>query len=213
MDGIRRIDEWKRIAEVLPSDYTLVHALGTAPDLPALEVLAQAGEPLALGDLCLRFARPRFEVLHELHEAWRRGLLAVDATPHELARPADTSPADMLVRTAHTLLDERQWDEAAALLRSTLDLDPYHEEARKLLHRARSDQLEALYQELPPYRVPLRRGTEPPQALSTRERYLWTRIDGTRDVGALTVMTPLGELETLRALKKMTHLGLISFRS
>jgi hypothetical protein len=214
MDGMRRIDEWRRIAEILPSDYALVHALGRAPELQVLEALANEGEPIALGDLCLRFARPRFEVIEELYDAWRRGLLAVDAVPQQITRPANVSPTEMLVNNAGALLEEKQFDEAAALLRSALDLDPYHEIARRLLHRARAEQLEELYQEFPPYRVPSlvdRAGRDSP-SLSPRERYLLARVNGDRDVGALTVMTPLGELETLRALKKFHHLGVVSFR-
>lgn len=215
IDGVRRMDEWRRMTKVLPSDYTVVHALGRAADLPALEALAESGEPLALGDLCLRLPRPRFEIIGDLFQAWRRGLLAIDSTPQQIASKRHKSPIDMLVHTATLLLEEKQFDEAAALLRSALDLDPYHADAHKLLHRARADQLEELYQEFPPYRVPLPRdvGDKPASpALSPREHYLLSRVDGRWDVGALTVMTPLGELETLRALKKFHHLGMISFR-
>ncbi len=216
MDGMRRIDEWRRIAEILPSDYTLVHALGRAPELHVLEALAKEGEPVALGDLCLRFARPRFEVIEELYDAWRRGLLAVDAVPQQITRPAHVSPTEMLVDNARALLDEKQFDEAAALLRSALDLDPYHDTARRFLHRARAEQLEELYQQFPPYKVPaLTTATGPGRdspMLTPREKYLLARVNGNRDVGALTVMTPLGELETLRALKKFHHLGVVVFR-
>jgi hypothetical protein len=215
IDGVRRMDEWRRMAKVLPSDYTVVHALGRAADLPALEALAEAGEPLALGDLCLRLPRPRFEIISDLFQAWRRGLLAIDSTPQQIASKRHKSPIDMLVHTATLLLEEKQFDEAAALLRSAIDLDPYHSEAHQLLHRARADQLEELYQEFPPYRVPVPTGgvgTSDTPVLSPREHYLLSRVDGRWDVGALTVMTPLGELETLRALKKFHHLGVITFR-
>jgi hypothetical protein len=54
-----------------------------------------------------------------------------------------------------------------------------------------------------------------PQAkgLAPRERYLFMRIDGRRDVAALTVMTPVGELETLRALEKFERMGLVGMKS
>jgi len=50
------------------------------------------------------------------------------------------------------------------------------------------------------------------KALAPRERYLFMRIDGRRDVAALTVMTPVGELETLRALEKFERMGLVGMR-
>jgi uncharacterized protein DUF4388 len=216
IDGMRRLDEWRRVAQVLASDYTVVHALGPAPDLLAHEALRARGEPAALGDLCLELGRPRFEVMEELYAAFQRGLLAVDGVPQQMRLgPRHRSPADMLVQNAVTLLDEKQFEEAAVLLRSVLDLDPYHDRARVLLHRARAEQLEELYLQFPPFRVPRcripRDGSDPKAAaLTPKERYLLSRIDGQRDVGALTVMTPLGELETLRLLKKLSHIGVVA---
>ena len=40
--------------------------------------------------------------------------------------------------------------------------------------------------------------------------YLLQRIDGKWDVASLTLVTPLGELETLRLLKKLLHKRLIA---
>jgi hypothetical protein len=214
IDGMRRVDEWRRVAEVLPSDYSVVHALGRAEDLAAYEALAERGEPMALGDLCLELGRPRFEILEELYEAWRRGLLAVDGVPQQL-RHTHQSPTDVLVKNAITLLQEKQFEEAAVLLRSVLDLDPYHDRARAYLHRARHEQLQELYIQFPPYKIPWCRVPRDHPKLSTlspRERYLMTRIDGKRDIGSLTVMTPLGELETLRALKHFHHIQIIGIR-
>jgi hypothetical protein len=214
IDGMRRVDEWRRVAEVLPSDYSVVHALGRAEDLPAYEALATKGEPTALGDLCLELGRPRFEILEELYEAWRRGLLAVDGVPQQL-RANHSSPIDVLVRNAITLLQEKQFEEAGVLLRSVLDLDPYHDRARAYLHRARAEQLQELYTEVPPYKIPwLRVPRDHPKlsSLSPRERYLLSRLDGKRDIDSLTVMTPLGELETLRAIKHFQHIQVIGVR-
>jgi Domain of unknown function (DUF4388) len=212
LDGVRRVDEWRRMAEVLPSDYTVVFALGAAPDLPTMEHLHGRGEPMALGDLYLSTGRPRFEIMEHLYEAWRRGLLAVDGVPEQIALGRHKTPTDVLWSSARTLIDEKQFDEGAALLRSVLDLDPYHMKARELLARARTEQLEELFRELAPYRIPRPRlGHDAPavMTLSPRERYLYARLDGRRDVGTLTVMTPMGELETLRALKRFHHVGLI----
>jgi len=76
--------------------------------------------------------------------------------------------------------------------------------------------IEELYRLFPPYVVPVARlAPSSPEvaALPPRERYLLSRVDGKRDVGALTVMTPVGELETLRALRKFQRLGLVAFRA
>ena len=140
----------------------------------------------------------------------------VDAESLSLDKPEkDNKGLNTLVANAEVLVDEKQYDEAAALLRSALDLDPYDAPARQLMHRARAEQVEELYQRFPPYRVPVVcQGREQLQKinLSARERYVLHRIDGRRDVATLTVSTPLGELETLRALRKLHHAGLVELQ-
>lgn len=215
IEAMRRIDEWHRIGEVLSSDYTVLHALGRPSDLPAVIALADLGEPTSLGELCLRLDRPRFEILEELYKGWQRGMVALDSGPDQLARRAGSAPADALVSAGQALLDEQQFEEASALLRSALSLDPLHHDARLLLHRLHAEQLDDLYRQFPPYRVPFATRDEDALArlpLSGRERFLLHRIDGHRDVAALTVVTPVGELATLRTLRKLTRLGAIGLR-
>ena len=213
MDAMRRLDDWRHISEVFPSDYVMLHAIAPAPDLPAVDALHEAREPLALVDLCLRLDRPRFAILEELYEGWRRGVVAAEATPAELAATPGSTPVQHLLDAARTLAGEQQYDEATALLRTVLNLDASHSEARRLLNDAHKAQLEQLYREFPPYRVPVAtvdRSRLDNVTLAPRERYLLLRIDGRWDVATLTAITPLGELETLRALKKFLQLGLIS---
>jgi hypothetical protein len=214
MEGMRRLDEWQRIAAALPSDYCQVHAIGRADDLPLLEELHKRGEPVVLGSLWNRPGqqRDRFAVYEQLFQAFQRGLLAVDAVVLAPLVPDDQSPIDALVHNAQVLVDEQQWDEAAALLRSALDLDPFRPDARELLHRARDEQLAELYQLLPPFKVPsltVARERLDKLPLSPRERHIAERVNGRWDIGALAVVTPVGELETMRALKKLIHLGAV----
>jgi hypothetical protein len=213
MEGMRRLDEWQRICAVLPSDYCQVHALGAADDLPLTKELMKRGEPVALGGLWNRPGQAdRFAVYEQLFQAWQRGLLAVDAQVHTPLVPDGQSPIDALVHNAQVLVDEQQWDEAAALLRSALDLDPFRPDARELLRRARDEQLAELYQLLPPFKVPsltVARERLDRLPLSPRERHIAERINGRWDIGALSVVTPVGELETMRALKKLIHLGAV----
>jgi hypothetical protein len=121
---------------------------------------------------------------------------------------------DSLVASGRVLLDERQFDEAAAVIRSALNLDPFRADARDLLQRAREEQLADLYQTMPPYKVPVLKVARERLAglsLSARELHVGQRINGKWDVGALAMMMQIGELETLRALKKLLHLGAVHF--
>ena len=215
MEGMRRLDEWTRIIKVLPSDEVQLHALGPDEDLPLLEEIAAHPEPPTLGQLLAEQGDSRFAVCEQLFRAFEKGLIAVDAPSAEAsARAARTARGSTtvahLVHAGQSMIEEGQHDEAAALLRSALAIDPFRADARELLKRSRERQVEALYAQLPPRAVPsiARAGTEVP--LSMKERRVLSHVNGRWDVGALALTTGVGELDTLRALRRLLRAGVVS---
>jgi hypothetical protein len=212
MEGMRRVDEWQRIAALFPSEYMQVFALADDGHIPILRYLKEMGEPVALGELALARPESRYELYEQLYQAHQKGLIAIDATVHEMGPRLGRSPVDLLLESAQALLAEQQYEEAAALLRAAENLDPYRVDVRDLLRRAHEEELAALYQQLPPYKVAFvaasrNRITE--VKLGPREHYLLSRIAGLWDIGTLAVMTPLGELETLKILRRLLRLSLV----
>lgn len=215
MEGMRRLDEWTRIVKVLPSDEVQLHALGPDPQLPLLEEIAAHPEPPTLGQLLAEQGDSRFAVCEQLFRAFEKGLIAVDAPSAEAtARAQKTARGSTtvahLVQAARAMIDERQHDEAAALLRTALAVDPFRTEARELMKRSREQQLTALYAELPPHAVPRvakKLGRDVP--LSTKERRVLSQVNGRWDVSALALTSGVGELDTLRALKRLVRAGLV----
>jgi hypothetical protein len=219
MEGMRRLDEWTRIVKVLPSDDVQLHALGPAEDLPILEEIAAHPEPPTLGQLLAVKGDSRFAVCEQLFRAFERGLVAVEAPkPDVVARALRTARGSTtvthLLTAAQSMIAEGQHDEAAALLRSALTLDPFRAEVRALLQKSRDAQLAALYEGLGRENVP-HVALSPVQLkrvqLSARERRVLEHVNGRWDVGALALTTAIGELETLRALKRLVHAGVIAF--
>jgi hypothetical protein len=219
LEGMRRLDEWKRIVKVLPSDDALVVALGPAADLPILEEIAAHPEPPTLGELLEWKGDSRYAVCEQLFAAVRRGLLAFDTRRvergfhhggHRGARGSTT--VEHLVRAARSLEQEGQHEEASTLLRSAVAMDPFRAELRELLRSSLDAQLRLLYEVLPVERVP--RLMVPSQRaeqlqLSPRERKVLAHINGRWDVQALGITSGLGELETLRALRRLIHAGVV----
>jgi hypothetical protein len=218
MEGMRRLDEWTRIVKVLPSDEVQLLALGPADDLPLLEEIAAHPEPPTLGQLLAEQNDSRFAVCTQLFRAFERGLVAVDAPSAEAsARAARTARGSTtvahLVQAAQAMVDEGQHEEAAALLRSALALDPFRADARALLAQSREAQLEAMYEAMPRENVPrlaLPEGRIKRMSLTARERRLVAHVNGRWDVAALALTTGFGELETLRALRRLLHAGVIA---
>jgi hypothetical protein len=218
MEGMRRLDEWTRIVKVLPSDEVGLHALGPDPELPVLEEIAAHPVPPTLGQLLAEKGDSRFAVCAQLFAAFERGLIAVEAPNAETTALAEktargSTTVAHLVQAAQSMVDEGQHDEAAALLRSALALDPFRADARELMKRSREQQLAALYAQLPANQVP--RVVKSAKALgglplSTKERRVLSQVNGRWDVGALALTTGVGELETLRALRRLVHAGVVA---
>jgi hypothetical protein len=216
MEGMRRLDEWTRIIKVLPSDEVQLHALGPDPQLPLLEEIAAHPEPPTLGQLLAEQGDSRFAVCEQLFRAFEKGLIAVEAASAEAtARAQKTARGSTtvahLVQAAEAMIGEGQHEEAAALLRSALALDPFRADARALIRRSREQQLAALYAQLPAHAVPrLARKAAATAALSAKERRVLSQVNGRWDIGALALTTGVGELDTLRTLRRLVHAGLVA---
>ncbi|HOX45414.1 MAG TPA: DUF4388 domain-containing protein [Myxococcota bacterium] len=218
MEGMRRVDEWARIREVFPSLLVLVAARlpldAAAARNRVIQELLQIGHPISVGELCLRLGGSRFRIHQELFAAQQAGSLAVEKPPSGPSTATPTNPVELLLQTAEALLQEEQFDEAKEVLGTAANLDPDHPRPHQLLQQAREAQLQHLYQQVPPHRVPVlavphEKLSE--YALGPRETYLASRLNGHLDVATLVVATPVGELETLRVLAKLLHAGLVKF--
>jgi hypothetical protein len=115
-----------------------------------------------------------------------------------------------LVAAAETLVREGQHEEAATLLRTALQLDPFRAEARSLLGKVRDAQIRELYSLLPRDHVPV--PARKLESSSPRERRVFDRLNGRWDVAAVAMTSGLGELEALRALRRLVHAGVVRLR-
>jgi len=215
LEAMKRLDDWGRIRAILPGNLTVVYALDGDSTSEVWRELHDYGGPLAIGDLCLRLRRSRFAVYKELHDLHALGLVGVDPMTLEVNVAAGLGPVGVLVDNARLLVQEEQFDEAREVLSTALSLESENRDARALMKQLRQAQLAYLYEQIPPHKVPVLavpRGTLGSLKLTPKEHYLVTRLDGKWDVATLVVATPLGELETLRMLKKLLHAQIARLR-
>lgn len=208
VEAMRRLDEWERIRQTFPSSYAVVYALEGESELPVWKELKKIGEPISIGALCLRMSGSRFDVYSQLYLAYNTGLVALDQMLAGQEDHQQLGSVDVLVENARVLIAEQQYDEAREVLGTAINLAPDSRDARQLLDQLRESQLEYLYQQIPPHRtvtLTVPRGELAGYDLTPRENYLASRLDGRWDVATLVVATPLGELETLRILRKFLH--------
>jgi hypothetical protein len=211
LEGLRRLDEWPELDRRYPSEAALLCAdgagRGRTPAQGALLEAARRRLTIAEARLALHLSRPaalrRIEVLREL------GLAHVEG----VAPRAD--PVSALVDQAQLLVAERQFDEASIVFRSLLAADPSDRRVRTLLREAEREHVATLYEELSPMAVPVLLGgpasLESPagRRLSFVDREVAARVNGTWDVASISLSSPLREVETLKAIRKLVRLGLV----
>jgi hypothetical protein len=131
---------------------------------------------------------------------------------------AQPDPVARLISQAQALVAQRQFDEASIVFKALLAADPSDRRVRALLREAEREQLAALYEELSPVAVPVLVGgpasleTPAGRRLSSADREVAGRVNGRWDVASIALASPLREVETLKALRKLGRLGLVALQ-
>lgn len=230
MEGNNRRNKFREIRQVIKDNSVHFRARAepsaAAPDrlTPAGVVFDLARGGLSVADIVLRFHSTDYPILFTLYDLIQRGILEV-AT--QSVRPADgviripfddptielSSPADHL-QQAQEHMRRRQFEQAIRALQHALSAFPYDQELARALEAAERSLLEALRTELcQPNRIP-RMVVDPAEVhtgdWTPAQRYLLSRIDGQRSLQAIITVSPLKEVDALRAFKALIDRGIIS---
>ncbi|MBN2803483.1 MAG: DUF4388 domain-containing protein [Deltaproteobacteria bacterium] len=213
MEAMKRLDDWQRIKEIFPSPYSVVSLIdGATGDNPVLKKLQEIKKPLSAGDLCLEMNKARFDVYNNLYTLFMDKKITIDEINPGKSNFKNMGPVEDLLENAKILLDEHQFEEAREVLSTIISVSPGNRTALNLMSTLRDLYIEYLYKQIPPYKTPVlnvNRHDIDGRAINNKELYLANRINGKWDVGMLVLATPLGELDTLRTLKKLIHAGII----
>ncbi|MCC6807160.1 MAG: DUF4388 domain-containing protein [Deltaproteobacteria bacterium] len=223
LEGIRRLDEWSLVRAKLPRDTMRLEIVdrgwfeGLKKSSRESMVFQCIDRRLSLGEICLELRASRYSLYRLIDKALAservrvvdQGLPSSDAK----AEPAESNDrVSKLVVQADAMLEAKQWDEAGALLELICRINPDDSKARASLRRAKEEQAAELFQTFGPIAVPklaVAREQIRDFRLSSEEQFIASRVNGEADVGALVMMSPIGELQTLKILNKLQHIGVI----
>lgn len=221
LEGIRRLDEWSLVRAKLTRD-TMRLEIVDRPWFQAMKkssresmVFSCIDRKMSLGEICLELRASRYSLYRMIDKALSdEKVRIVDKGVDEQHRQ-DSSPDRVakLVDQAESMLVAKQWDEAHALFELICRIKPDDATARSGLRRAKEEQAAELYQTFGPIAVPklsVPREALKDYRLSSEEQFVASRVNGEADVGALIMMSPIGELQTLKILNKLQHIGVIS---
>jgi AraC-like DNA-binding protein len=212
MEGLQRLDEWKRIRETIPStDYVPVAVApfdGSDTVDGAPLVLSLVDDDRTVAEIAQTLHANEFHVCRVLARQLAAGRLKVvrprrveEALAVAEAPPADAGPttAEGLVESARQLLDKKELDAALRHARAARALEPDSAKvaaaAQKIEDRLR-ELIEASgmrLESVPVLAKPMEELTK--LKISPQEGFALTGIDGTSDLGSLIKLSPMPALD------------------
>jgi len=220
MEGARRIDEWKRIRQVIPSAQATFRKLAAgagasaAPPLADALRLAAAGKSVAQISLELRLSE--FEASAALFDLVRGGALAAEAADDEDRTADPVGAINELLGVAYTRMGERRYDQAVEAYEAVLALDPLNHHAKKgrraageahaKVRAARAVPLD----KVPVLSIDLSELTR--LDFDPQEGFVLSRVNGQWDVRSILKLCPIPEEEALQIFARLLERSVIELR-
>ena len=132
------------------------------------------------------------------------------------ARTPSVAATETSLNLARRTMEQGDYDAAIEILNEAYRAEPNHDSLRRLLTEAEAAFVEKAYRHfLPASKVPflIRRAEDlTNERITPNEFFLLSRIDGTWDVKSIIQISPLREVDALRAMKRMRDRGFIDLR-
>lgn len=215
MEGVRRMDEWERMREVIPSTESTFTPLGQPEDPIDHEVLFLCSEGKSVTEIAYAVRLTLFDATVMLYEMQGRGLIAV-------AEPGvSTDSVETVVKiqrdlgAAEKATEGGDFDTALKLYESVLKLDPLNQHAKKGLvvsiqGRGRTRSLRLVPKnKVPRLLVSLADLTK--EKFDPREGFVLSRVNGDWDVQSILKICPMPEDEAMLIFSRLAERKVIEF--
>ena len=236
MEGTRRVDEWSRIREVVPSEELVPEIdVPIEPDAPLDEaqrqIVAAIDGKRTIADIVLESRSSAFNVSSTLYRLIRDGYVRLEdpraSRPAEEPAPAVIAPPPppgefseddeivSLLNAAQNALKNRDYEKTQRLLKAAQNLDPNHPKVRSAIKGAETVILSNLRNEgITDAKVP--RVARPLEEITTmnfspNEGFILSRINGQWDIGSLIKISPIRETDAMLIFYKLWRDGIIAF--
>lgn len=225
MDGVYRVDEWKRYRTLIPSDRAV---LELTPGWTALlevgkevrQIFYFVAKRMSVAEICYNMHASPFHVYGQLYDLVIEGIARVSGEVPEsfkaspgLADLPETVPE--LLEAARLQLERGDAEWACVTIQSVLEKEPKNSKARGLLNVAEEKFIKQMYaapllpEAVPRLLIPAEDLID--QQLAPQEAFLLSRINDTWDVKSILSICPFREVDSLRMIKTFLDNGIIGF--
>jgi len=227
IEGVRRYDTSKKIRQVVPHNNLVLarsHEI-TPPEIAARafpnRIYALIDERRTLAQIILESHASEFNVLQLVYAMVQRGYVRVAP---EIGAPAPARPGagrvakdpgtlGGLVTAAKELIERGDGEGALMVLEKAGAVGGRSPEVHALKQVAEEQFIERAYRHyLPAHKIPVLK--KPLESLvgadlSPEEVFLVSRVNGTWDLKSIISISPLREVDALRAFKKLRERGIV----
>lgn len=214
-------EDWKRLSQEYPSptirfartNNVFYSSASEDPLLISIYELVDGHRTIA--EIAMQTHASYHRILQALDLLRRKNVISVAGVGEsQKTPPAIIISAEQLLQTAREKLAFGKWEEAINLFQYILLRDPENAQARSLISQAEKQLTLAIYEELiQPDSIPrlIRSTTELlKDRFDAEESFLITRINGRWSVRTILTVTPLREVDSLRALKRLLDRKIIA---
>jgi hypothetical protein len=229
-EGVRRLDEWQRIREKIPSVQAIPVAIANLddPQAPpqARQILALVDDSRTIEEICLQTHTSDFHVCRVLFEQIERKRLKV-VKPRWRMEPAPPVPgggppvprggdveARSLLAGAHDHLVHGRYDQTLRHLRAARSLEPDSREVQTAVETAEETIRERLEADgvrltaVPKLAVDIEELTA--SKITPQEGFMLSRVNGSYDLGSIVKISPMPQLDALLVFWRLLKAGHIT---
>lgn len=229
MEGMRRVDEWPRIREVIPNDLfvpvvqkpiEVEHEFGEAQTT----IVDAVDGKRTIAEIVLESRSSSFMVCSTLYPLIREGFVrlaesaaeaAAEPEPFPVAQPgfSESDEINSMLSAAQGALRAKDFEKAQRLLKAAQNLDPNHPKVRNSVKGAEAVIMAELRNaglhdnKVPRIVKPLEEITK--MNFTPNEGFMLSRINGTWDIGSLIKISPIREPDALLIFYKLWKDGII----
>lgn len=222
-EGARRSDEWKEFRKNFPNDDVIFDKKdpgrsldGFSKDFIVYKIYDHIDGHHSIQDLLLETRVPIYRAYEALGKLfWGEFIFPTKKTTVIMAAPVDSGPPDLL-KSAADLFKKKLFEQAFQEMEEFVLAHPDDAEGATLFNLAREALLQQLFEACPADATPelaIDISNLNEKIYSSKEGFLASRVNGQWDVKSLIMISPLGEIESLKILKRLKDEGVIKLRA
>lgn len=219
MQGMERLDEWRRIRSTIPSIKCVVVSVGDLSDenltTGEQHVLEMVNDDRSVEEICVETHSSEFFVCRTLFEKFQQGVVKIVQPRIEEIQPSSealtTVEAETLLDIANACIKRADLPRALRHLRAARSLDPNGEDTETAIREA-EERMRALMKEEGLLLRAVPKVTVTPEEvehlrLSPEEGFVLSRIDGSYDIESILKISPLPPLEAQLVFRRLLLTG------